>query len=842
MKIGRWKKLRILAAVLAAGSIYLTGSVAFADDIALQAGTPDPTEYSLINTGTDSWEAAWEYVETEFTAEGFDNWYEKYTVIEVEDEANPGTYKYYIAAGTTTIGTEGDYSTYEGDSYVTATGTSDTSSKSGFVLTEVYLNPAHSNEVLSDYYISSGVKEQVGTQDTLNGKTLGTVNFDSVISTSNVDGGTIANHTRVYNTYNYLIDANGDGNYVDVGGSSGLYGSGYWAYYDETDGSGGLTYNEDTGHFYYNGTLVENKYIYSISDGGSGGTYHLGVFLDDNGDIYTGTVYGSYGEIFSTNISTDETTGKTTFTSFWGEAIDTMDVTLAESNLTEGDLQAMFDVTYANDVKLHEDDLKEVQLAAGDAGSNSGTIAFQTNGEDDAGGEYIPGTITIAGTEGQNGSDAYLTFSNTDADGNEGSFDITVGSTVRATNTDGTSDAGILSSLTINGIEYTVGSVSIDGVSGGEITDDGKIVIVDQDGDSYTLEGQLSDSIADTLELTSDTDTGDGTLTLTSHDKYTGEETAVASVSGIATTENVKNITGASTKTELKEKYENTTYIKDADSLADADVLLDAAIRDTNANVQNIGNQVSRLGTRINRVGAGAAALAALHPMDFDPDDKWSFAGGYGNYRNAHAAAVGAFYRPDEKIMVSMASTVGNDNNMVSLGASFALDRVNHVNNSKVAMAKEIVELRTQLAELSAMVAKMAKGGLVMEDMKLFPDVPENHWAYEYIGKLCAAGIVEGYPDGNFSGDRLMTRYEFAAMLYRALQKGAMLDSRIINEFEPELCRIHVDRIHGEDESRHKIDRVRVTDIKDEETGKHVTDHYGTKIYPNITVEPAKEK
>ena len=230
--------------------------------------------------------------------------------------------------------------------------------------------------------------------------------------------------------------------------------------------------------------------------------------------------------------------------------------------------------------------------------------------------------------------------------------------------------------------------------------------------------------------------------------------------------------------------------------------------------VTRLDGRVDKLDGRVDKVGAGAAALAALHPLDFDPDDKLTFSAGMGNYRGENAAAIGAFYRPDEKTMLSVGGTVGNGENMVNVGLSFALDRTNRVTNSRTAMAKEIVELRAQVAELSALVGKMAAQNGMTDEMKLFPDVAENHWAYEYVGKLAAAGIIEGYPDGNFSGDRMMSRYEFAAMLYRAMQNGAMLDSKIIKEFEPELGRIRVDRIHGEDSDRHKVERVRVNGQK----------------------------
>ena len=266
---------------------------------------------------------------------------------------------------------------------------------------------------------------------------------------------------------------------------------------------------------------------------------------------------------------------------------------------------------------------------------------------------------------------------------------------------------------------------------------------------------------------------------------------------------------------------------------ADTDAVNYGQLKDTNNHIDRVENQVvnntnriNKLGSRVNKVGAGAAALAALHPMDFDPDDKLTFSAGYGNYGGENAAAIGAYYRPDEKVMFSVAGTVGNGENMVNAGVSFALDRTNHVSNSRTALAREVIDLRGQLAVMGAKMAKMEKAFGMLDETKtkLFPDVPANHWAYEYIAKLAGNGYIEGYPDGNFGGDRLMTRYEFAAMLYRAIENGAALEEKIIKEFEPELGRIRVDRISGEDGDRDKIERVRVNDTKGER------DHYGNKL------------
>ena len=267
----------------------------------------------------------------------------------------------------------------------------------------------------------------------------------------------------------------------------------------------------------------------------------------------------------------------------------------------------------------------------------------------------------------------------------------------------------------------------------------------------------------------------------------------------------------------------------------------------TNQTINNIGGAVNELGDRMDRVGAGAAALAALHPLDFDPDDKWDVAAGYGNYKDAHAVSVGAFYRPNEDTMFSVGGSFGGGENMVNAGVSVKLGQGNHVSTSKVAMAKEIVDLRDENKDLKKRLDTMEQkmnsilGILDMGKKKDFPDVPENHWAYEYVATLAGNGILEGYPDGMFSGDRTMTRYEFAAMFYRALKNGAPVDDnmdRAMNEFEPELRqirldRIRVDRISGKDNDRNKVERVRVNS-EDDKANNDYRDVYGSHISPEV--------
>lgn len=230
----------------------------------------------------------------------------------------------------------------------------------------------------------------------------------------------------------------------------------------------------------------------------------------------------------------------------------------------------------------------------------------------------------------------------------------------------------------------------------------------------------------------------------------------------------------------------------------------------TNQQVAQNAQSINKLGNRINKVGAGAAALAALHPLDFDPDDKWDFAAGYGNYNGENAAAIGAYYRPNEDTMFSVGGSFGNGENMVNAGVSLKLGQGNHVSTSKVAMAKEIKDLRKELEGLkSALLDVNAGKKLDTSKLQLFPDVPKNHWAYEYVSTLKGNGALTGYPDGEFKGDRPMTRYEFATMLYKAMLEGATLSDKILKEFAPELERFTVDTVHQDKDGKPTVERVR---------------------------------
>ena len=341
-------------------------------------------------------------------------------------------------------------------------------------------------------------------------------------------------------------------------------------------------------------------------------------------------------------------------------------------------------------------------------------------------------------------------------------------------------------------------------------------------------------------------DPGDGHAIYTINAKDTvvtgGTATYASNGAGTATLTNSDGTTA--TVTGLQDRYTSSASLS-GDTLNftrnDGSTYSVSGIA-SSQDIKNVTNKVGELGTRVNRVGAGAAALAALHPLDFDPDDKWDVAAGYGNYKDAHAVSVGAFYRPNEDTMFSVGGSFGGGENMVNAGVSVKLGQGNHVSTSKVAMAKEIVDLKDAVTRLEAqneqfrqIIGQMA--GQLVRNVE-FPDVPKDHWAYSYVKSLADRGLLEGYPDGEFKGDRSMTRYEFAAIIYRALQNGAPVDGNMgkaMEEFGPEMekvreaYRFRVDRISGGDNDRNKVERVRVNNKGNKEKGDY-RDIYGSHI------------
>ena len=254
-----------------------------------------------------------------------------------------------------------------------------------------------------------------------------------------------------------------------------------------------------------------------------------------------------------------------------------------------------------------------------------------------------------------------------------------------------------------------------------------------------------------------------------------------------------------------------------ADDIADQITNNTTNINKNTNDIKNIKGNLSKIDKRVDKSVAGAAALAALHPLDFDPDAKWDFAAGYGHYHSGDAAAIGAFYRPNEDVQLSVGSTVGSDETVFNAGLSVKVGAHSGVSRSRVAIGKEVLALKKTVAEQNAQIQKLTAllNGVAGTKMKadhttLFPDIPTNHWAYEAVSDLSRRGLVEGYPDGTFGGDRMLTRYEFAQIVYRAIQDGVTVNDRLVTEFSPEMALFRVDTVAKNAKGEPTIERVRV--------------------------------
>ena len=341
------------------------------------------------------------------------------------------------------------------------------------------------------------------------------------------------------------------------------------------------------------------------------------------------------------------------------------------------------------------------------------------------------------------------------------------------------------------------------GISGGITAGSGNIVVT-KDPQSGT------DSPGWKLDVNPDLTLGNkegttGSLTVVGTDSQ-GKETTITVNGKDANGKNTGTVNCLTNKT-----WDPSHFVSGQAATEDQLGAVQSQVTNNTNAINTIYGDLNHLGNRIDQVGAGAAALAALHPLDFDPDDKWDFAAGYGNYAGANAVALGMYYRPNEDTMFSVGGSMGGGENMVNAGVSFKLGQGNNVSTSRVAMAKEIKDLRKELEEMRSLLADThARKPIDPSKLQLFPDVPANHWAYEYISQMAGNGLLEGYPDGNFHGDRPMTRYEFAAMLYRAMEKGARLSDRLLTEFAPELERFTVDTVAKDKDGNPSIQRVRV--------------------------------
>nr|DAT20508.1 MAG TPA: hypothetical protein [Caudoviricetes sp.] len=271
---------------------------------------------------------------------------------------------------------------------------------------------------------------------------------------------------------------------------------------------------------------------------------------------------------------------------------------------------------------------------------------------------------------------------------------------------------------------------------------------------------------------------------------------------------------------------------------------LDNKINSTAGNVLN--QSKSYTDNQTAKVGANAAALSALHPLDFNADEKWQFSVGFGNYKGKNATALGAFYQPNENVLLSVGTTLGTGENMINTGATVRFgSHSSMTTNKQVAVAKEVQDLKLQLSAISQKYDNLVKNLSAQKagqdaDFE-YSDLPKDHWAYDFVKKLSDKGYLNGYPDGTFKGDAKMTRYEFAAALWRAVNNGAIIDAQMakaIKEFEPELeevnkiMRYRIDTVAGKDNSVHKTERLRVN--KNDDPFTHMKrDDYGTKTYIN---------
>lgn len=274
----------------------------------------------------------------------------------------------------------------------------------------------------------------------------------------------------------------------------------------------------------------------------------------------------------------------------------------------------------------------------------------------------------------------------------------------------------------------------------------------------------------------------------------------------------------------------------------DTDVVNVKQLKDT---ISNVGDSISVKANnytdkQVARVGANAAALSALYPLSFNPNEKVEYSVGYGNYKGSNAVAVGVFAHPNENTLLSLGATFGTGDNMINAGATFRVGKsYKQVTNSNVAVAKDVQDLAKKYEALAQKYDNLVKSLNHTNGTDydvVFPDVPKGHWAYDFVKDLSDKGYLVGYPDGTFKGDKAMTRYEFATALYRALQNGAVMDANMvkaIKEFKPELKdvedaqRFVIKHESGSDNEIHKVERV---NVNTKNVDGMYRDAYGTNL------------
>ncbi|WP_288946892.1 S-layer homology domain-containing protein [uncultured Megasphaera sp.] len=217
------------------------------------------------------------------------------------------------------------------------------------------------------------------------------------------------------------------------------------------------------------------------------------------------------------------------------------------------------------------------------------------------------------------------------------------------------------------------------------------------------------------------------------------------------------------------------------------------AIQNNSNAISSLGNRVSDLGDEIDNVGAISAALAGLHPLDYDgTGSKFQLSAAMGTYDGSQAAAIGAFYHFNRDVMISLGGATAFDGDHKTAGNLGVTFRVGAGASGKAVSDDVMARLEAMDQKIAALEQenrdlKNVLGAIDTSLSKEFPDVPANHWAYEAVTKLAGNDVVAGYPDGEFHGDRTMTRYEMAEVIYKAMQKGAKVDQKLVNEFKPEM-------------------------------------------------------
>lgn len=358
-------------------------------------------------------------------------------------------------------------------------------------------------------------------------------------------------------------------------------------------------------------------------------------------------------------------------------------------------------------------------------------------------------------------------------------------------------DLGVRGNATVDGDTSIGGNLSVTGTSTltGDVTMK-STATVEKD---LTVKGTTT---TDKLVVNKGATVTGGTTTDTLHVTSTSTFDGAATFKDVVTME--KDLSVAGSMTASSYKVDGKTYINSKGINANDQKVVNVApgriaadskdavngsqLYQTNERVTGVENKVNKLDSRVDKVGANAAALANLHPLEFDADSKWNIAAAVGGYKGETATAIGAFYRPNENVMVNVSSSFGTGENMYGGGISLRIGQggnkarrnaTNGLTEREKAMQQQINSLTNRLdALLSVINPNMSKE---------FPDVPENHWAYEAVSRLAGNGVIQGYEDGKYHGDRTMTRYEMAEIIYNALSKGAKAEKKLVEEFKPEL-------------------------------------------------------